>query len=82
MKQPKSKYSWKPVKTKLPDPGSYNHDTAIKRTSLIKRSQSAVFGKLKRTKLYKKKTEVPGVGTYKLDKVLEKISRPMKTSRR
>lgn len=80
--KPKMKLSWKPIKVKDPDVGSYEHQLSILKTSKLQRVTSAVFDKQKRTQIGKTKSKVPGVGTYKLENVYDKIFRPMKSSRR
>mmetsp|Transcript_15780 Transcript_15780/g.13805 ORF Transcript_15780/g.13805 Transcript_15780/m.13805 type:complete len:116 (+) Transcript_15780:531-878(+) len=80
---PKTKYSWKPVKVKGPDSGSYDYQIGLDKSSRMKNTISNLFSKSKRPQLHKSKGKTtPGVGTYKLEKVYDKISRPMKSSRR
>ena len=83
MIKPKLKYQWKPVKVKGPDSGTYNYPISLENTSRMKKVTNTIFNKTKRPHLHKSssKNKTPGVGSYKLDKVFDKIYRPMKTSR-
>ena len=77
--RPKTKENWRPVKNSQPSPASYNPE--YNKKSLLKKVTNALFSKQERMIKIKNK-QIPGVGTYKLDQVMDKIYKPMRSARR